>query len=252
MDGNTVNRDGKALPQKGEVDLMCGGPPCQGFSMMNNFSYSEYSKFKNSLISSYLSFCDYYRPKFFVLENVKNFASYHKNLVLKLCLHALVKMGYQCTFGVLQAGNFGVPQTRRRCILMAAAPGQVLPRYPEPMHVFTKVHSSLNVAVDKKNFTTDARWTEKSAPYRSITVRDALCDLPEIKTGASKDRLRYDKNPQSHFQRKMRTNRGTSGTMTVLQDHICKNFTPLINERMRRIPLETGSDWRDLPNIRFV
>ena len=34
------------------------------------------------------------------------------------------------------------------------------------------------------------------------------------------------------------------------QDHICKNFTPLINERMRRIPLETGSDWRDLPNIR--
>ena len=110
MDGNTTNRKGKALPQKGEVDLMCGGPPCQGFSMMNNFSHSEYSKFKNSLISSYLSFCDYYRPKFFVLENVKNFASYHKNLVLKLCLHALVKMGYQCTFGVLQAGNFGVPQ----------------------------------------------------------------------------------------------------------------------------------------------
>ena len=55
---------------------------------------------------------------------------------------------------------------------MAAAPGQVLPRYPEPMHVFTKVSSSLNVAVDKKNFTTDARWTEKSAPYRTITVRD--------------------------------------------------------------------------------
>ena len=250
MDGHTTNGNGKALPQKGEVELMCGGPPCQGFSMMNNFSHSEYSKFKNSLISSYLSFCDYYRPRFFILENVKNFASYNKNLVLKLCLHALVKMGYQCTFGVLQAGNFGVPQTRRRCILMAAAPGEVLPKYPEPQHVFTKTSASLNVAVDKKNFTTDARWTEFSAPYRTINVRDALSDLPEVKTGASKEKLRYELSPQSHFQRKMRTNRSTSGTMTVLQDHICKAFTPLINERMRRIPLEVGSDWRDLPNIR--
>ena len=53
--------------------------------------------------------------------------------------------------------------------------------------------------------------------YLNESIRDALCDLPEIKTGASKDRLRYDKNPQSHFQRKMRTNRATGGTMTVLQ-----------------------------------
>ena len=249
MDGHTTNGEGKALPQKGEVELMCGGPPCQGFSMMNNFSHSEYSKFKNSLISSYLSFCDYYRPRFFILENVKNFASYNKNLVLKLCLHALVKMGYQCTFGVLQAGNFGVPQTRRRCILMAAAPGEVLPKYPEPQHVFTRTSASLNVAVDKKNFTTDARWTEFSAPYRTITVKDALCDLPEVKTGASKEKLRYELSPQSHFQRKMRTNRSTNGTMTVLQDHICKAFTPLINERMRRIPLEGVRPLPGLPRL---
>jgi site-specific DNA-cytosine methylase len=46
-------------------------------------------------------------------------------MVLILCMRALVKMGYQCTFGILQAGQFGVAQTRRRAILLAAAPGEV-------------------------------------------------------------------------------------------------------------------------------
>ncbi len=82
-------------------------------------------QFKNSLVATYLSFVDYYRPKFALMENVANFAYFNKSLVLKLCLRALVRMGYQCTFGLLQAGSFGVPQNRRRCFLMAAAPDQV-------------------------------------------------------------------------------------------------------------------------------
>lgn len=49
------------LPRKGEVELMVGGPPCQGFSGMNRFNAGQYSLFKNSLIVSYLSYCDYYR-----------------------------------------------------------------------------------------------------------------------------------------------------------------------------------------------
>lgn len=49
-----------------------------------------------------LSYCDYYRPKFFLLENVRNFVSFKRSMVLKLTLRCLVRMGYQCTFGVLQ------------------------------------------------------------------------------------------------------------------------------------------------------
>lgn len=48
------------------------------------------------------SYCDYYRPKFFLLENVRNFVSFKRSMVLKLTLRCLVRMGYQCTFGVLQ------------------------------------------------------------------------------------------------------------------------------------------------------
>lgn len=53
------------------------------------------------------SYCDYYRPRYFLLENVRNFVSFKRSMVLKLTLRCLVRMGYQCTFGVLQVGRRG-------------------------------------------------------------------------------------------------------------------------------------------------
>ncbi len=128
MEGKTEDSKGIALPQKGEVDALCGGPPCQGYSGMNRFNEGQvrrrhhrnhaiavtsvrfgltapsweiirsvnpptpcnpllllqYSRFKNSLVSTYLSYCDFYRPKFFLLENVKNFGHYKEVCCLYL------------------------------------------------------------------------------------------------------------------------------------------------------------------------
>lgn len=151
MDGEGKNRN---FPKKGEVEILVGGPPCQGFSGMNRFSAGQYSLFKNSLIVSYLSYCDYYRPKYFILENVRNFVSFKRSIVLKLTLRCLLAMGYQVSFGVLQAGHYGVPQTRRRLIIFAAAPGYVLPSYPEPLHVFNKRGCQLSVQVGEFKFST--------------------------------------------------------------------------------------------------
>ena len=81
------------LPDKGQVDLMCGGPPCPGFSVMNTFKEGDKARFKNSLISTFLSYCDYFRPSYFLLENVKNFAHFNGGRILKLCMRALVLMG---------------------------------------------------------------------------------------------------------------------------------------------------------------
>ena len=242
MNGKERSNCGQRLPQKGDFELLCGGPPCQGFSGMNRFNSREYSRFKNSLVVSYLSYCDYYRPRFFLLENVRNFVSYKNSMVLKLSLAALVKMGYQCTFGVLQAGHYGVAQTRRRAIILAAAPGEKLPLYPEPLHTFSSRSGSLLVQVGDRKYTSNITRAS-SAPLRTITVRDTMSDLPAIKNGHSKIEMAYQSEPQSHFQRLIRRNQ-----QAMLLDHICKDMSALVEGRMSRIPLAPGSDWRDLPN----
>ncbi|XP_017882042.1 DNA (cytosine-5)-methyltransferase PliMCI-like [Ceratina calcarata] len=244
LKGDTCDNSNQRLPQKGDVELLCGGPPCQGFSGMNRFNSRQYSLFKNSLVVSCLSYCDYYRPKFFVMENVRNFVSFKKSMVLKLTLRCLVRMGYQCTFGILQAGNYGVPQTRRRLIILAAAPGEVLPKYPEPTHVFNKRAGQLSVMVDNKKYSSNCDWTE-SAPYRTISVRDAMCDLPTIRNGWNHEEMSYGEEPISHFQRQIRPRESDA----VLRDHICKDMAPLVEARIAHIPTACGSDWRDLPNI---
>ncbi|XP_063841265.1 LOW QUALITY PROTEIN: DNA (cytosine-5)-methyltransferase PliMCI-like [Scylla paramamosain] len=244
MDGNNMNNKGQRLPQKGDVEMLCGGPPCQGFSGMNRFNSRQYSLFKNSLVASYLSYCDYYRPRFFLLENVRNFVSYKCGLVLKLTLRVLVKLGYQCTFGILQAGNYGVSQTRRRAIIFAAAPGEKLPRYPESTHAFFSKQSNLSVVIDAKKYVTNCQWTE-SAPLRTVTVRDTMSDLPEIPNGHRKEEMSYGAEPVSHFQRLIRGNQ----YQPILRDHICKEMAPLVAARIEHIPRVPGSDWRDLPNI---
>lgn len=230
------------LPTRGQVELLCGGPPCQGFSGMNRFNSREYSFFKNSLVATYLSYCDYYRPRFFIMENVRSFVSFKKNMVLKLTLRCLTRMGYQCTFGILQAGNFGVPQTRRRLFMLAAAPGEILPNFPEARNVFSKRACQLNSLVDNRKYSTNCEWTE-SAPLRMISVRDAVSDLPVIDNGCSLEVMDYGESVSTDFQRKLRGNR------RVLKDHICKLMAPLVQARIELIPRANGSDWRDLPNI---
>uniref|UniRef100_A0A663DQ14 DNA (cytosine-5)-methyltransferase n=1 Tax=Aquila chrysaetos chrysaetos TaxID=223781 RepID=A0A663DQ14_AQUCH len=244
MSGEKTNSLGQKLPQKGDVEMLCGGPPCQGFSGMNRFNSRTYSKFKNSLVVSFLSYCDYYRPRFFLLENVRNFVSFKRSMVLKLTLRCLVRMGYQCTFGVLQAGQYGVAQTRRRAIVLAAAPGEKLPMFPEPLHVFAPRACQLSVVVDDKKFVSNITRTY-SGPFRTITVRDTMSDLPEIRNGASALEISYNGEPQSWFQRQIRG----SQYQPILRDHICKDMSALVAARMRHIPLAPGSDWRDLPNI---
>ncbi|CAG0886916.1 unnamed protein product [Darwinula stevensoni] len=241
-DGSETNAKKQKLPKKGEVDLLVGGPPCQGFSGMNRFNEREASQFKNSLIVTYLSYLEYFRPRYFILENVRNFISFKKSMILKLTMRCLVTMGYQCSFGVLQAGQYGVPQTRRRAIILAAAPGEVLPNYPEPLHVFSEKACKLNVLVDDTKFEPMQKW-QSSAPYQTVTVYDAISDLPEISSGASRDTIPYGRDPLTTYQQLMR------GDGDTVKDHITKEMAPIMVARIMHIPTTPGSDWRDLPNI---
>ena len=117
---------------------------------MNMHRKGERAQKKNSLVATYLDYCDFYRPKYFILENVREFATMDNSEVLKTTINRLLNMGYQCTFWLMQvmlflifdltfevqAGQFGVPQARRRLILLASGPGLKLLQKPTPKHVF--------------------------------------------------------------------------------------------------------------------
>ena len=92
-----------SLPLPGEVDFLCGGPPCQGYSGMNRFNKGNWSMVQNSMVMAYLSYADFYRPRYFLLENVRNFVSHNKSFTFRLTLRSLLDMGYQVRFppGVL-------------------------------------------------------------------------------------------------------------------------------------------------------
>lgn len=128
--------DKERLPQPGEVDFICGGPPCQGYSGMNRFNKGNWSMVQNSMVMAFLSYADFYRPRYFLLENVRNFVSHNKSFTFRLTLRSLLEMGYQVRFGVLNAGNFGVSQSRKRTFIWAAAPSEHLPSWPRLMHCF--------------------------------------------------------------------------------------------------------------------
>ncbi|XP_038712503.1 DNA (cytosine-5)-methyltransferase 1B-like [Tripterygium wilfordii] len=230
----------KNLPRPGEVDFINGGPPCQGFSGMNRFNQSSWSKVQCEMILSFLSFVDYFRPKFFLLENVRNFVSFNKGQTFRLTLTSLLALGYQVRFGILEAGAYGVAQSRKRAFIWAAAPGENLPEWPEPMHVFAS--PELKVALPGNTHYAAVRSTVNGAPFRSITVRDTIGDLPVVENGASKATLEYGTKPESWFQRLIR------GDSMALTDHISKEMNELNLIRCKRIPRCAGADWRVLPD----
>ena len=73
-----------------------------------------------------------------------------------------------------------MPQSRRRTVIMAAAPGEILPTFPEPQHCFARMPSTnLNVKIGGKRFSTPLDRME-AAPFRTVTCRDVFSDLPEL------------------------------------------------------------------------
>lgn len=90
-------------------------------------------------------------------------------------------------FGILEAGAYGVSQSRKRAFIWAASPEQTLPEWPEPMHVFAVPELKISLSENVKFAA--VRSTANGAPFRAITVRDTIGDLPAVGNGASKTNL---------------------------------------------------------------
>lgn len=150
-----------------DVDVIIGGPPCQGFSIAGKRIVDDE---RNSLYKAFVKMVACFKPKAFLLENVPNILSLGDGVIRDAIVRDFENLGYTISYKVLLAADYGVPQNRRRAIFIGFLNGHVF-EFPRP------------------TVTTP------------ITSKEAISDLPEnsIKEGGQ-----YTSAPQSEFQKMMR------------------------------------------------
>jgi DNA (cytosine-5)-methyltransferase 1 len=121
------------LSSTDEIDVVFGGPPCQGFSLIGHRSLEDP---RNRLVHEFVRLVKELKAKYFVFENVKGLTVGRQRAFLDELIAAFEAAGYvvRLPWQVLDAADFGVPQHRDRLILMGARRGLPLPSYPRATH----------------------------------------------------------------------------------------------------------------------
>ncbi|MEK7170877.1 MAG: DNA (cytosine-5-)-methyltransferase [Patescibacteria group bacterium] len=151
-----------------DVDIVIGGPPCQGFSISGKRDPSDP---RNKLYQGFVRTVEYFKPLAFVLENVPNLVSMESGKIKDKIISDFTKLGYEVKYKILLASEYGVPQNRRRVVFVGIKNSNSF-EFPEPKHI------------DNKH-----------------TCFDALSDLPEESVG---DGTAHYLEPQSKYQKLMR------------------------------------------------
>lgn len=103
------------------VDLIIGGPPCQGFSVAGKRIVDDV---RNKLYKNFVRFVEYYKPKAFMMENVPNILSIGGGIVRDSIVKDFSDLGYKVVYKVLTASNYGIPQNRRRAVFVGFKDGK--------------------------------------------------------------------------------------------------------------------------------
>lgn len=151
------------------IDVIIGGPPCQGFSIAGKRIIDDE---RNKLYKSFVKFVEFYKPKVFMMENVPNIVSMGQGVVKESIINDFQKIGYNVVYKVLLASEYGVPQNRRRAIFIGTR--------------------------NKKEFVFPSP-TLKNA----VTTKEAISDLPEK---SLKNGIAYQNEPKSDYQKQIRKN----------------------------------------------
>jgi len=209
----------------GELDLLVGGPPCQGFSKnvprKNRFLEDP----KNLLVKSFLDYCEALQPKMVLMENVAEMKNGFEEAYSQEIITRLQDAGYTITDAVLNSADFGVPQRRKRAFFMAN-------RFDVKFSLPKKTHLSLeqasSVSSDLFGYPTH------------LTVWEAIGDLPNLSHGEGVDLTPYAKKPSNEYQKLMR-----SGKQKV-SNHIARKLADKQFQRLASI--EPGQGNKDLPD----
>lgn len=192
-----------------KIDLIVGGPPCQGFSLTGPRNLDDK---RNSLYMSMLDAVRVFKPKAFLLENVKGMKTLYKGQVLKEIKEKFRKEGYLVDDRLLDAANFGVPQHRHRLFIMGVqSDSEDFEWWPDQTHG-------------------DGNW---------VTCGNAISDLPSLQDSIGSDISSYEKQPETPYQHRMR-----NGSI-VLYNHLGTRHKQFVIDVIKQVP--PGGNHKDLP-----
>jgi len=182
--------DNKSLmPYKGKVEIIAGGPPCQGFSLAGKRKRSDK---RNQLYKEYLRFVDIIEPNTVLIENVHGLLSMrdHDNeKIINKIISRLISKGYFVSYKVLKASDYGVPQDRKRLIIVA----KKLDLFPKPSGKPKTVIESIQDLPKEENAVNGHQFFKPKAEtlerIKKLQQGEKLCQ----KFNFSRQRLHADK-----------------------------------------------------------
>jgi len=179
----------------GNVDILIGGPPCQGFSVAN-IRAGDPNDPRNSLFREFIRAAEIANPRALLLENVPGLLRRQTadgRAVISVITSEFSRLGYQPYFSILQAMDFGVPQLRPRLFVLGLRRKSQNP-FPRPTHGEDAQQEAPSL------------FNSLSGKKRLVTVWDAISDLPTIEAREGADEMGYSSEPANDYQYMMRAN----------------------------------------------
>ncbi|TYH06749.1 hypothetical protein ES288_A08G178200v1, partial [Gossypium darwinii] len=194
----------KILPLRGDVDVICGGPPCQEISGYNRHRNvdSSLDDEKNRQIVVFMDIVEYLKPKFVLMENVVDMLRLDKASLGRYTLSRLVLMKYQARLGIVAAGCYGLPQFQLRVFLFGAHSSEKLPQIPLPTH---DVIVRYGYPAEFERNTVAYDEGQPRQPEDALVLRDYFSDLPPVANNEAREKMTYEKPPETDFQRYIRS-----------------------------------------------
>ena len=129
-----------------KVDVIIGGPPCQGFSNMGNKNSADP---RNLLFESYVKIVDALKPKCFLFENVKGLKTMFEGRYFKKVVESFLNIGYSIHYSVIDTSNYGVPQKRERIIIFGTRldRGFLFPKHNENKYGSIRAYKNVGEAI---------------------------------------------------------------------------------------------------------
>ena len=222
--------------EKGQLTLIAGGPPCQGFSI--NAPIRSTLDQRNHLFKEYLRFVDAFQPRAVLIENVPGLVSFEDGDTLHAILNALGELGYGADVRILGAAYYGVPQMRWRTVILGLR-GKELPRcaFPEPV-CHAPIRPNFTATFDGHSL---LKIPSADIPGNFVSVKDAIGDLPPVRAGERGAECKdYLFAPKCDFQRAVRC--GSTG----VYNHEAPRLSPINLQRLQYI--RPGGNWTDIPH----